>query len=74
MWSWDRAVSIATFYGLKGRGFGVRAPVKKNKAEFEVKLRPTIPVCLGVRHPSGSHDQIFFLFDNCWFLAVGRPL
>jgi hypothetical protein len=38
--------------------------------EVEVKLRPTVG-----RLPSGAHDQIFFfLFDNCGFLAVGRPL
>jgi hypothetical protein len=31
--------------------------------KFEVKLRPTVsrPVCLGVRHPSGTRDQFFFL-------------
>jgi hypothetical protein len=31
--------------------------------EVEVKLRPTVSlsVCLGVRHPSGTHDQIFYL-------------
>jgi hypothetical protein len=32
---------------------------------FEVILRPTVsrPVCLGAGHPSGSHDQFFFLLD-----------
>jgi hypothetical protein len=31
--------------------------------EVEVNLRPTVsrPVCLGVRHPSGTRDQFFFL-------------
>jgi hypothetical protein len=31
----------------------------------EVKLRPTVsrPVRLSVRHPSGTHDQFFFLLD-----------
>jgi hypothetical protein len=31
--------------------------------EVEVKLRPTVsrPVRLGVRHPSGTRDQFFFL-------------
>jgi hypothetical protein len=30
-----------------------------------VNLRPTVsrPVCLGVRRPSGTHDQFFFLFE-----------
>jgi hypothetical protein len=33
--------------------------------EVEVKLRPTVsrPVCLGVRHPSGTRDQFFFLLE-----------
>jgi hypothetical protein len=42
----------------------------------EVKLQPTVSrqVCLGVGLPSGTHDQIFFCFENCGFLAVWRPL
>jgi hypothetical protein len=33
--------------------------------EVEVNLRPTVsrPVCLGVRHPSGTRDQFFFLLE-----------
>jgi hypothetical protein len=33
--------------------------------EVEVKLRPTVsrPVCLGVRHPTGTRDQFFFLLE-----------
>jgi hypothetical protein len=33
--------------------------------EVEVKLRPTVswPVCLGVRRPSGTCDQFFFLLE-----------
>jgi hypothetical protein len=46
--------------------------------EVEVNLRPTLsrPVCLGVRHPSGTCDQIFFLLEIslrqlqvCYFVA-----
>jgi hypothetical protein len=35
------------------------------EVEVEVNLRPTIsrPVCLGVRRPSGTFDQFFFLLD-----------
>jgi hypothetical protein len=35
------------------------------KTEVEVKLRPTVsrPVRLGVKHPSGTRDQIFFLLE-----------
>jgi hypothetical protein len=33
------------------------------EVEVEVNLRPTVsrPVCLGVRRPSGTFDQFFFL-------------
>jgi hypothetical protein len=48
------------------------------EVEVEVNLRPTVsrPVCLGVRHPSGTRDQIFFLLEIffrqlpvCYFVA-----
>jgi hypothetical protein len=33
--------------------------------EVEVNLRPTVsrPVCLGVRRPSGTRDQFFFILE-----------
>jgi hypothetical protein len=46
--------------------------------EVEFNLRPTVsrPVCLGVRRPSGTHDQFFFLLEIsfkqlrvCYFVA-----
>jgi hypothetical protein len=48
------------------------------KVEVEVTLRPAVsrPVCLGVRRPSGTHDQFFFLLEIffrqlriCYFVA-----
>jgi hypothetical protein len=48
------------------------------EVEVEVNLRPTVsrPVCLGVRRPSGTFDQFFFLLENpfrhlrvCYFVA-----
>jgi hypothetical protein len=50
----------------------------QTRAEVEVKLRPTVnrPVCPAVKHPSGTRDQFFFLFDVffrqlriCYFVA-----
>jgi hypothetical protein len=37
----------------------------KVEIEVEVKLRLTVsrPVCLGVRHPSGTRDQFVFLLE-----------
>jgi hypothetical protein len=48
------------------------------EVEVEVKLRPTVsrPVRLGVRHPSGTRDQFYFLLSIfftllrvCYFVA-----
>jgi hypothetical protein len=48
------------------------------EVEVEVNLRPTVsrPVCPGVRHPSGTRDQCFFLLEVsfrqlwlCYFIA-----
>jgi hypothetical protein len=49
------------------------------EVEVEVNLRPTVsrPVCLGVRHPSGTFDQFLFLLEIpfrhlrvCYFVAT----
>jgi hypothetical protein len=48
------------------------------RVEAEVNLRPTVsrPVCLGVKHLSGTRDQFFFLLEIsfrqmrlCYFVA-----
>jgi hypothetical protein len=59
--------------------------IAHSEVEVEVNLRPTVsrPVCLGVRRPSGTRDQFFFLFEIsfrllrvCYFVApfltIGR--
>jgi hypothetical protein len=37
----------------------------RENVEVEFHLRPAVsrPVCLGVRHPSGTRDQFFFLLE-----------
>jgi hypothetical protein len=42
----------------------------------KVMLQLTVsrPVFLGVKHPFGTYNQIFFLSDSCRFVDVGRPL
>jgi hypothetical protein len=42
------------------------------EVEIEDDLQPSVSplVCLGVGLPSGVHDQIFVLSDNCRFLDV----
>jgi hypothetical protein len=44
--------------------------------EVEVTLRLTASqsVSLGVKPPSGAHDQCFLLFDIYGLVFVGRPL
>jgi hypothetical protein len=45
------------------------------RVRVQVILRPTVswPICLGIGHPSGVHDQIFvYCLTNAGFLLRGR--
>jgi hypothetical protein len=79
---------IDTYFpnGLREMGWFSRAPSptsthNNKRIQVKVILRPTVsrPVCLGVRHPSGTRDQFVLLLpliilDNYGFVDVGRPL
>jgi hypothetical protein len=44
------------------------------KVKFMLQSTVSQPVCLGVRHPFGIYDRIFFLSDSFGFAVVGRSL
>jgi hypothetical protein len=59
-------------------GVSILARHLTDEVEVEVKLRPTVilPVRLGIRRPSGTRDQFFFLLEIffrqlqvCYFVA-----
>jgi hypothetical protein len=45
--------------------YRLKTQLNKGEVEVEVKLRPTVsrPVRLGIRCPSGTRDQFFFLLE-----------
>jgi hypothetical protein len=55
----DKKWTLVSFVGETSALWFVRS------SGVEVNLRPTVsrPVCLGVRHLSGTRDQFFFLYE-----------
>jgi hypothetical protein len=74
------SLSVAS-YDSQGYGGGILTPLSHGsevEVEVEVNLRPPVsrPVCLGVRRPSGTHNQFFFCLEIsfrqlrvCYFVA-----
>jgi hypothetical protein len=45
----------------------------KVEIKVKVRLRPTQSACLGVRHPSAAHDQIYITARQLWDCWCGAP-
>jgi hypothetical protein len=71
---------VCTFQLLMGFASGVfLGSESRGTIEVEVTLRLTVsqPVCLGVGHPFGAHDEILLFFflmpENCFALRLEAP-
>jgi hypothetical protein len=72
----ERSRTVTT---VREGGFIISIYSKVLQVGVEVNLRPTVirPVCLGVKRPSGTSDQFFFLLEMsfrqlplCYFVAT----
>jgi hypothetical protein len=71
------SLSVASYFS-QGYGGVFHPPQHKiNSSEVEVEVilltMVSRPVCLGVGHPFGAHDQAFIIFGHFRFTNCGAP-